>query len=98
MSDLIAEMTAAGYKAWTIRAVLTPLSRILGQGGDVAGRPRERGEAVRIQLVRLGQIERRDLAEPPLVLEVPRGITGDVDRGAVAVPLDDPAKGALERI
>ena len=64
----------------------------------MARRPRERGEAVRVDLVRLAQIERRDLAEPPLVLEVPRCITGDMDRGAVAVALDDRPEGVLKRI
>lgn len=50
VSDLVAEMTAAGYKPWTIRAVLTPLSRILGHAarrGTIASNPvkrLERGE------------------------------------------------------
>lgn len=50
VSDLIAEMVAAGYKPWTVRAVLTPLSRILGNAtrrGTIGSNPvkrLERGE------------------------------------------------------
>jgi integrase len=67
VSDLIAEMQAAGRKTWSIRAVLTPLSGMLGhcaRRGIIGSNPvkrLERGERPKVDAVEIRILNRDEI-------------------------------------